>query len=241
MAYLGLFFKTFWQVLSLVFQGKIEKHEFLIQAKRVACDALIPVLVINTALGVVIAVQLAPQFADQGLGSNMGILAAASLTREVGPIMGAMMIATQYGTGTAAELANMKITEQVDALKVFKVDPAYYLIVPRFLAATIFAPIIILLAVLAGIASTYIFSWLLEDIALNGFLGTIQAYLKIGDIYLCIFKSIVFSALIIVISSMLGLSTRGGAAEVGKITTLTVIINFITVVIVDYIISAIYL
>jgi len=229
------------QIFYYLLKGKLDIREFVIQSSRLACNSWQAVFAVMVALGVVIGIQLAPEFATRGFGSEMGIIAAVSMLRELAPVIGALMIATQYGSGTAAEFANMKITEQVDALRVFKVSPVEFLILPRFMAAVIFFPALIWLSALIGIASTYVTSHIVEDIALNGFLNSIWTYLVVDDIYLCLFKSSVFGAMVIIIASVLGLRTRGGAKEVGRATTLTVILSFILIVLADFIITSIYL
>ncbi len=221
--------------------GRFSVADFLKHSVLLCYSVMVPVFIIAIALGVVIGVQLGPQFVSKGLGSDLGILSALMMTRELVPVVGSLMIATQYGTGLAAELANMKITEQIDALKVFKVSPIEYLVVPRFLAAVIFTPLIIWLASLIAIASSYVTVWLTEGLRLKGFLRSIWTYYKVSDISLCLTKSAIFGGMIVLIATTLGLETEGGAKEVGKATTMTVILSFIMIVLVDYVITTIYL
>lgn len=227
--------------LRLLSQGKIDSKELINHSVKIAYDTLPIISMTAIAVGVVIGIQLAPHFAARGVGNNIGIITALAMTRELAPMIGSMMLATQYGSGTAAELANMKVTEQVDALKVLKVDPIEYLVLPRFIAALIFSPIIIFLSAVLGIFSAYLTANFIEGISFGGYMRSIWDTLKISDVYICLIKASIFGVLIVLIATTMGLETRGGAKEVGRATTLTVVLSFVAIVIVDYIISFVYL
>ncbi len=240
-AALGVLAATLADLIKILRSGNFERREFIHQAAHLVSSSWQSVAAIMLALGVAIGIQLAPEFDSRGLGSQMGIVSALTMVRELGPVMGSLMIATQYGSSNAAEIANMKITEQIDALKVCHVDPMAYLVVPRFVAAVLLFPLINWLASLIGIMSCYFTAALVTEIQFKGFTGSIWSYLKISDIMLCFAKSSIFGALIVLIASGIGLATTGGAKEVGKATTMTVIISFVAIVVVDFIITALYL
>lgn len=228
-------------VIRYSLQLKIDSKEFLFHGARIAYDTLPIVLLSTAAIGVVVGIQLAPEFAERGLGSNLGVTTAVAMTREVAPIIGSLVIATQYAAGITAEFANMKVTEQIDALKILKVNPLEFLVVPRALAALIFVPFVIFLGALGGVLATFVTSNLTEQIALNGFSRTIWEGLAVSDVYICLFKAAVFGLMVIMIAATIGLETKGGAKEVGRATTLSVLANFVATLVVDYIISAVYL
>lgn len=238
---LGLAFSNLFNTLRAIIDGRFDRRELLSHSAKVAFDTVPIIFVTMIALGVVIGVQLAPEFAKYGIARNIGIVSAIAMLREIAPIIGCMMFATQYGAGIAAEVANMKITEQVDALKVMKVDPLEYLLAPRFIAALVFMPILIFLASAVGVLSTYATAWVESNLTLIGFLNTIREYLDFKDIFICLFKSALFGSLVVLIACTLGLATRGGAKEVGGSTTQTVILSFVAIVLLDFIISAVYL
>ena len=238
---LGLLVAHCLDIIEACRKSSFEKQEFLAQADRLLSSSWQSVAAIMLALGVAIGVQLAPEFESRGIGSEMGIVSALTMIRELGPVMGSLMIATQYGSSTAAELSNMKITEQVDALKVFRVSPVSFLVLPRLLAALFLFPIINWLASLLGVVSCYITANMVAEIQLRSFANSIWSYLKVEDLMLCFIKSAIFGALVVLIASSVGLSTSGGAKEVGKATTTTVIVSFVMIVVVDFLITALYL
>lgn len=234
-------FRNLLLILRSIFFFRIPWSDFIYQSSYLIFNVISPVFIIAIALGIVMGIQLGPEFISRGIGNKLGILTALTMTRELIPVVGSMMIATQYGTGIAAEIANMKITEQIDALKVFKVSPIYYLAVPRFLAAVLFCPIIIWLGSLLSVLSSYLTIWLKEGLSFQGFLGSIWSYYKVADMMLCIYKASIFGAIIVLTAITLGFKTKGGAKEVGNATTNTVILSFVFIVIADYIITTIYL
>ena len=237
----GLGIRNYFRAISFLFDGKLDHLELIGQASKLAMSTLPTVFVTTFSLGVVLAVQVGPEFVSNGMGNNIGVMTAVAMAREIAPIIGALMIATQYGAGTAAEIANMKVTEQVDALKVMKVDPVEYLVLPRFIAAIFLSPFVVFLGGVVGVLSTYFSSYLKFGLSFAGFMNSIWAYMNIQDIYLCLFKASVFGGVIILISTTIGLMTRGGAKDVVNATTSAVVWSFILVIIVDYLITALYL
>ncbi len=235
------FIRNLLLVITYLVKGQLIIPEFTKYSNSFISNAIMPISVIAVALGVVLAIQLGPEFNSRGMINQLGILAAITLTRELIPIVGSFMIATQFGTGFAAELANMKITQQIDALKVFEVDPIAYLVVPRLVSVALFAPLILWMACIISAISCYLTVWFKFDSNLHGFLSTILDYFKVGDILLCFVKASIFGGIIILTSATVGLATVGGAKEVGKSATKSVIFSFIFIVIVDYIITSIYL
>lgn len=228
-------------VIYYIVTLKLDLKELVKQCFHYIFSVIVSVNLIAIALGVVLGIQIGPEFVSKGLGGKFGILSAITMSRELIPVLGSMMIATQYGTGLASELANMKVSEQIDALKVFKVSPAYYLIVPRFLAALIFTPLIIWFATIVSVFSSYLIVRFKTGLVWSSFQSSIIDYFAIKDIALCLFKAAVFGIVIVLAAATRGLQASGGAKEVGRATTMTVILSFIFIIVLDLIITTIYL
>jgi phospholipid/cholesterol/gamma-HCH transport system permease protein len=228
-------------VVYYIVTFKIDMREFVKQSFHYIFSVVVSVILVSVALGVVLGIQIGPEFVSKGLGNKFGILAAITMSRELIPVLGCMMIATQYGTGVASELANMKVTEQVDALKVLKVDPAYHLILPRFLAGLLFTPLIIWFSTVVAIFSSYLIVRLKTGLVWSSFQSSIIDYFSLKDIMLCVFKASVFGMVIVLVATTRGLQARGGAKDVGQATTMTVILSFIFVIVIDLIITWVYL
>lgn len=228
-------------VFYFIFSLKVDPREFVKQSFHYIFSVVVSVCLVSVALGLVVGIQIGPEFVSKGLGSKFGILSAISMSRELIPVLGSMMIATQYGTGLASEVASMKVTEQVSALRIFNVSPIYYLVVPRFLAALIFTPLLIWFATIIAVYSSYVIVWVQSGLVLNSFTSSILDYFAIDDILLCLIKAAVFGVTIVLIATTKGLQTRGGAKEVGQATTSTVILSYVAIICIDLIITMIYL
>lgn len=241
LAFLGKASNNVINVFKYISKGEINRREFLFQGARIAYSSLGVIFITAVALGVIMAIQVGPDFISRGFGNRFGIVTSITMMRELAPIVGCLMLATQYGAGVAAEIANMKITEQVDALKVLNESPVRYLVVPRFVAAAVFTPLIIFMSALVSILSTYITCYFNFGLSYSSFMSGIWEYFVMDDLIICLVKGSAFGILIVIVATTLGLDTRGGAKEVGSATTLTVILSFIFIVCLDYIITAIYL
>lgn len=228
-------------VVYFVFSFQVDLRELVKQSYRYIFSVVVSVFVVSIALGLVLGIQIGPQFVKNGLGNMFGLLSSLTMSRELIPVLGCMMIATQYGTGLASEIANMKVSEQIDALKVLKISPAYYLITPRFLAALFFTPLIIWCGTVIAVFSSYLVVWFKTGLVISSFNSGIIDYFAIKDIVLCMFKAAVFGAVVVLVATTKGLEARGGAKDVGKATTMTVILSFIFIIVLDLIITAIYL
>ncbi len=242
---LGLIAKfvvNFFETLGYLFKNKIFQPNLVSYGARFISSVTLPTIVIAIALGVVIGVQLGPQFVSKGVGSKLGILALLTMSRELVPIMGGFMIATQYGTAITAEIANMQITEQLDALKILKINPIYYLVLPAMLAGLVLAPLVFWLAVIFGTYSTFLTVWINEGLVWSSFQSGIMNFFHISDLLLCLIKACLFTVLLVILSATIGMNVgKGGAREVGTATTTTVIAGFITVIICDLICTMVYL
>lgn len=242
---LGLIAKfvlNFFETLNYLFKNKIFQPSLFSYGARFISSVTLPTIVIAIALGVVIGVQLGPQFVSKGVGSKLGILALLTMSRELVPIMGGFMIATQYSTAITAEIANMQITEQLDALKILKINPIYYLVLPAMLAGLVLAPLVFWLAVIFGTYSTFITVWVNEGLVWSSFQAGIMSFFHISDLLLCLIKACLFTVLLVILSATIGMNVgKGGAREVGTATTTTVIASFITVIICDLICTMVYL
>ena len=233
---------NFFKTLQYLFKSQIFLPHLISYGARFTSSVTLPTIVIAIALGVVIGVQLGPQFVSKGVGSKLGILSLLTMSRELVPIMGGFMIATQYGTAITAEIANMQITEQLDALKILKINPIYYLVLPAMLAGLVLAPLVFWLAVILGTYSTFLTVWINEGLVWSSFQSGIMSFFHISDMLICLVKACLFTVLIVIISATIGMNVKkGGAREVGSATTTTVIAGFITVIICDLICTMVYL
>ncbi|MBL4837539.1 MAG: ABC transporter permease [Kordiimonadaceae bacterium] len=162
-----------------------------------------------------------------------------AIVRELGPVLGGLMVAGRVSSAMAAELGTMRVTEQIDALVTLSTDPFKYLITPRLIAAVITLPLLILVANTLGVLGGYIIGT--ERLDLNGttYLQVTIDFMKAADVYSSLVKAAVFGFFIALMGSYHGYNSRGGAQGVGKATTNAVVSAFIAILISNLVITVI--
>jgi phospholipid/cholesterol/gamma-HCH transport system permease protein len=159
---------------------------------------------------------------------------AIAMCRELGPVLCALMIAGRVGSAMAAELATMKITEQIDALRSLAVYPTEYLIVPRFLAMLISMPLLVGLAIICGIGAGYYVAVHALDVPGVYYWHNTVLYTHDKDIWIGLVKGFFFGLIIILVGCNKGLDAAQGAEGVGLATTEAVVDSFIIVLIANF-------
>lgn len=231
---------NFLETVKFILKGSIHLRNTMEQSSRFGVDSLLMTLSMVGVSGMIIALQLAYEMVRQGAGHYVGMLVTAMIIREIGPVMGAFAVTSMVGSSIAAELGTMKVSEQIDAMKVLGVNPIYYLIVPRVIAGFLIMPFIIVLANLTGIIGGMLTSNLVSGLSFLNYIDSTSRGVCVKDIYVSLVKASVFGGLIALVSSSIGFKTSGGAKEVGNSTTKAVVWSFIAIVISDYIISLLF-
>lgn len=162
------------------------------------------------------------------------------MIREIAPGFVALAIGARAGTAISAEIANMQVTSQVDAMKTLKVDPVGYYFTPRLLASAITVPMVVLLAEIVGIGGGLLVSNLTIDLHPDRYMYSVWAWLATKDIYISLLKAAIFGVLIALVCATQGYETRGGAKEVGTSTTQAAILSTVYMLIADFIINLIF-
>jgi len=172
------------------------------------------------------------------MGSLVGGLVSASVAREVAPVLTGVVVAARVGSAIAAELGTMKVTEQVDALRSLAVHPVDYLVVPRFMACVLMLPLLTLYADAAGVVAGYLVSAGM-GVPSGGYFqaATSPVFIRMEHVLLGLAKTVVFGAIIALVSCQQGLRARGGAAGVGHATTNAVVLSIMLIYVVNYFLS----
>lgn len=174
-------------------------------------------------------------FGAQGLtGSTVGL----AITRELGPVLCALMVTGRAGSAMAAEIGTMRVTEQIDALEAMAVDPMSYLVAPRIVAGTLMLPVLTAIFDLIGMLGCYVVGTRVLHIPSGPFLGRIDWYVDPDDIWKGLIKAAVFGLILSVVGCTKGLYARGGAEGVGKATTQAVVVSSVAILISDYFLTA---
>jgi len=203
-------------------------------------DSLPIVLLINFLVGLIMAFQAAVQLKQVGANIFVADLVGISITRELGPLMTAIIVAGRSGAAFAAELGTMNVSEEVDALKTMGVSPYKYLVLPRLLAACVVVPLLTLFADLVAIFGGMIVGVASLDLTIETYAQRTVSALDAWDVFSGVLKSVVFAAAIALIACQRGLSARGGAEGVGRSTTSSVVTILFHLVLIDSIFTVLF-
>src|SRR3984957_5679562 len=196
-------------------------------------------IVILTSLftGMVISLESAVQAVQLGVGSLVGGAVAFASVRELGPMLTAVVVAGRVGAAIAAEIGSMVVTEQIEALRSMGLEPARFLVVPRLLALLLMLP---LLTVFADVVSILGGAWIAQTYAhipFDSFIASVRESIGFVDVVKGLVKTFVFATIIAMVGAYQGLSTRGGAAGVGKSTTFSVVLAIILIFASNFVLS----
>ena len=209
------------------------------QMEFVGVKSIYVVVLTGTFTGMVLALQSYYGFRMFSAESLVGSTVALSMTRELGPVLTALMVTARAGSAMAAELGTMRVTEQIDALSVMATNPVKHLIVPRVVAGVIMLPILTIVSDFMGIIGGYFVGVMVLHINKGIFIKNITKYLDLGDLYNGLTKAAVFGLILSLVGCYKGFNTTGGAEGVGRATTEAVVLASITILISDYFLTAI--
>ena len=226
------------QILIHLLKGKFPRFRNLLeQMMIVGPGSLFSVLLIAFFAGMIFTVQVARELIKYGAVSAVGGAFALAFCRELAPILTASIVAGQVGSAFAAEIGEMQVTEQIDALYMLKTDPIDYLIIPRVIACCLMLPILTIFALTVGLMGGVFVAAYFYNINSSVFLNSVQNFLELRDLLSIVLKSLVFGAFISLIGCGCGMATKGGAKGVSRATTTAVVSTWIAIFAGDFLIS----
>ena len=223
------------QLIKALLTSRIDKKELIEQCHRFGVTSLPITLSIVGMTSIIVSSQVAEEMVKQGGGHLVGLLMTMLIIREVGAIMSGFAINSMIGSSMASELATMRVTEQIDAMEVLKVNPVEYLFVPRVLAGILMMPVIVILASVVGVLTGAATCTLTSDLSLISYFDSAWLGVYMKDLGVCLLKAIAFGGTIALISCTCGFYASGGAKGVGLATTKAVVWSFVSIVIWDMI------
>jgi phospholipid/cholesterol/gamma-HCH transport system permease protein len=215
-------------------------REVLPLVEKAGVDAIPIVLLINFLVGAVMGFQSAKQLANYGASIFVADLVGLSVTRELAPLMTAIIVCGRTGAAYAAELGTMKVSEEIDALRALGLTPMGYLVFPRTLALLISVPVLTLLADIVGVFGGAMVAWGHMDVGPTAFLGEMRGAVSASDVISGLIKSVAYSVAIALIACQQGFATSGGAEGVGRRTTSTVVMGLFALVVIDTVLTVLF-
>jgi len=225
------------QVLVHLLRGKIHRRNTIEQMATVGPDSLFIALLTAIFVGAVFTIQVAREFINFGAGNIIGGVLSVALTRELSPVLTAVVLAGRVGSAFAAEIGTMRVTEQIDAMLMLRTDPIDYLVIPRVLACLLMLPILTLLSLVTGMFGGFLVATNIYNLSDTVFLDSARDFLRAWDIVSATIKACCFGILIAVIGCSWGLTTTGGAKGVGQSTTTAVVTALLIIFVSNFFLS----
>ena len=225
------------QVLIHIISRPIHRRNTLEQMSAVGPESLLIALVTAVFVGMVFTIQVTREFIAFGATTAIGGVLAITLSRELAPVLTAVVLAGRVGSAFAAEIGTMRVTEQIDALQMLRSDPVDYLVIPRVIACALMLPLLNILAFITGLLGGLAVATTLYNIPFAVFLNSARSFLSIWDLAASLIKALIFGILIAVIGSSWGLTTTGGAKGVGQSTTTAVVTSLLAIFVVNFFLS----
>jgi len=232
---LGIFF---YDTILTLFTTKPKIKKIFNQMNYIGVQSLGIIVLIGVTIGAVLAIQTYVGLHKFGAEQFMGPIIFLSLSRELSPVLTAIMVIGRAGSATTAEIGTMRITEQIDALQTLCIHVKQYLIVPRIVASTVVLPFLSVFCTFVGIFSGYFISVYSLGVNPETFWDAIVENVELWDITHGLIKAGIFGILLSLICTYKGFITKGGAKGVGKATTQAVVYANVTIFIADYILTS---
>jgi phospholipid/cholesterol/gamma-HCH transport system permease protein len=223
--------------IRCVFSPPIYRHDIVEQFDAIGVRSLTVVLLTGFFTGAVLALQSGLTLDQFGARPAVGRLVSASMIKELGPVLTGLMLTGRVGSGIAAELGSMVVTEQIHALRALGTDPIRKLVVPRMLAGVCMAPVLTVAADFVGIVGGWIVARFQLQVASGLYWSSILEALYIQDVWMGLIKPVVIGFVIVTVACHVGLRTTGGTQGVGKATTLAVVAGSVMVIAVDFFVT----
>lgn len=231
----------YWAVIAPSTGKKgLRRKSFAEQLVFMGNESLFIVFLVATSVGAVLALQAAYQLKQFGAVMYTGALVSVSMSRELGPIVTAIIIAGRVGASITAEIGTMQVSEEIDALTTMGIPPIPFLVVPKMLAMCIMLPCLTILSMAIGLFGGFLVGTLTLGLDPNMFLKASFDALVPKDILTGVVKSFVFALLVGLIANYKGMSVKGGAEGVGRATTESVVLSIIAIIVSDCLCTAVF-
>ena len=238
---IGSTLQLLWQALRYAPTLPRQWPRFIEQCYLIGYTTLPIVAILSFFIGSVLALQAGYSMQNFGAKEFIGSLVGLSMARELGPVMVAVLVAGRVGSAIAAELASMKVYQEIDALETMNIPPARMLVMPRLAAVLVMMPVLTIIANLVGWFGGAIVSKYTNFIALEPekYFEALRRFMKFKDVLNGLEKAEVFGFAVVLVSCSIGLNTRGGPREIGASVTKAVVTSLILILVLDYFVTKI--
>lgn len=215
-------------------RGRLNLGAYLEQCARIGADSIGMTLLLSAVAGAVLSLQTANMFRQTGAETYVGGLVTLAIVREMAPIFTAMAVGARAGTAVASELGHMRISNQIDALLMMQIQPTRYLVLPRLLACISMLPLLTIIGAVAGVLAGMITAQAVAGINTALFIDSAWLTLRVYDFKVLVIKALSFGLVLGMVCVTLGLSTKGGARQVGVSAMRSAVWIAVLVIVLDF-------
>ncbi|APE16728.1 ABC transporter [Mycobacterium sp. WY10] len=220
--------------------GRFPLQEFVRQGAFMAGTAVVPTVLVALPVGVTLSIQFALLAGQVGATSLAGAASGLAVIRQAASLVAAILMAAAVGSAITADLGSRTMREEIDAMEVMGVSVIRRLVVPRFAAAIMIGVALTGVVCFVGFLASYLFNVYFQNGAPGSFVATFASFTTPGDMVLALLKAVVFGAIVAIVSSQKGLSTKGGPTGVANSVNAAVVESILILMIVNVVISQLY-
>jgi phospholipid/cholesterol/gamma-HCH transport system permease protein len=237
----GRYFVFLGELLKYTVKRPFRAHLYANEIVLLGVNSLFVIFLSSAAMGMIFALQIVAILQSFQAEIGAGAMVAVAMSREIAPVITALMLIAKNGSAMAAELGTMKVTEQIDALEAMSISPQQYLVLPKVAASMIVFPMLTMLADVIGSVGAYIVSVNLYDIESGGYINYLFDFLSPRDVFMGLIKSFIMGFIVSTICCFYGLNVSQGAKGVGDGATKAVVASSVAILIADYLLTTIIL
>ena len=233
-----MLFEAVWHAKSMFKPRTL--HDILHQMYVYGIKSLGVISVVGLFIGMILALQTGLELRRFGMQSNIGTAVTVVMMREMGPFMTALIIAASVGSAIAAQIGTMVVSEEIAALEIMSINPVRFLVMPRLVALTVMMPMLTVYTSVVGVMGGAIVGATQLEVTYAAYFDNALLYAQNKDLYVGLFKAWIFGIIITTVACHQGFATTEGAVGVGAATRRTVVISFLTILIVGYIVTRLF-
>jgi phospholipid/cholesterol/gamma-HCH transport system permease protein len=237
----GHYFSFLGELFRCMLRRPFRVGQYFAEIEHLGVNSFVVIVLSGGAMGMIFALQMVELLSDFQAEIGAGAAVAVAMSREIGPVITALMLIAKNGSAMAAELGTMRVTEQIDSLESMSISAAHYLVLPKVVASFLVFPILTLLADIMGSIGAFVVSVSLYNIDGGSYLSYLFDFLSPRDIFMGMIKSAVMGLIVSTICCFCGLNASQGAKGVGDSATRAVVASSVSILVADYLLTTIIL
>lgn len=235
---IGDFVQLMLQAFRRPDKGKVFRRQLMMDFQALGTDSIGIVAIVSVFTGAIIAIQTSYNMDNPLLSDKLvGFSVRQMMILEFSPTIISLILAGKVGSSIATEIGTMRVTEQIDALKVMGINPANYLILPKITAAVLYNPILIIFSIFLGLAGGWAATMITGVIAPAAYIEGLRSWFEPFSLVYAMTKTVVFAFIIASVSGYKGYTVKGGSVEVGRASTQAVVYSSIFIILFDLILT----